>query len=668
MASKHTLTITELATLAGIPHAKNIRATVVTNLPKGEALIDTTSNEIMAGGESIKLTNGTGAIDLPATDATDLNVVANTVQYEVRAEYVDPATRGRETWRSGYFALTGDANLADVATDASPMAVASASAYALEAEAARDGAVAIAGPVDATVAGLIKNSGGIGPLTQGALDTAYAPVFTAEAEGAVGSGDDTSVLQAALTKARAAKGTLRLVPGKTYVVSGALNPGGARIEGRGATLKIKNSTTPTYSVLVPTSACVIEDVTIDLNKANTTNPGNQLHGNGLLMNQTSWDGLVVRNVAIKNGHQVGVHIYGPGASNADAVTYCRTVLENVTVEACTAANFSIKTVRGVTMRGCRSLNAGGPSIYLSVVGESHVLGCESRGGAGSGIFLEYCQSVTVADGIFESNTMQGIAIGGGSDTLRENRNITVTGNVSRNNGSIGITVDPTKAAALTTWVPVYVTLANNIVTGNGATGINLENAAYVSITGNVSHGNTGTGLRILGAYCNASGNVLTSNTQYGLALYGVATKDNGHHNIGVNTVLGNTVGQYDVAAITGGTVLDVVSRVPGSVRATTSLHGAADTAQETWIGAAGPAGQAGIDIFGEKFYRPSTGVLRTSSWLQVDGTLKTTSSAWNTAHFTMGTYEMWIDSSGRLRIKNGAPTSDTDGTVVGTQT
>jgi len=34
----------------------------------------------------------------------------------------------------------------------------------------------------------------------------------------------------------------------------------------------------------------------------------------------------------------------------------------------------------------------------------------------------------------------------------------------------------------------------------------------------------------------------------------------------------------------------------------------------------------------------------------------------------LGGYYLWVDSSGRLRIKNGAPTSDTDGTIVGTQT
>lgn len=35
--------------------------------------------------------------------------------------------------------------------------------------------------------------------------------------------------------------------------------------------------------------------------------------------------------------------------------------------------------------------------------------------------------------------------------------------------------------------------------------------------------------------------------------------------------------------------------------------------------------------------------------------------------FRLGTYRLWVDSSGRLRIKSTAPTSDTDGTIVGTQ-
>lgn len=43
-------------------------------------------------------------------------------------------------------------------------------------------------------------------------------------------------------------------------------------------------------------------------------------------------------------------------------------------------------------------------------------------------------------------------------------------------------------------------------------------------------------------------------------------------------------------------------------------------------------------------------------------------SSWSNAHFVMGVYHLWVDASGKLRIKGSAPTSDTDGTVVGTQT
>lgn len=42
-------------------------------------------------------------------------------------------------------------------------------------------------------------------------------------------------------------------------------------------------------------------------------------------------------------------------------------------------------------------------------------------------------------------------------------------------------------------------------------------------------------------------------------------------------------------------------------------------------------------------------------------------SAWNGAHFMMGSYHLWVDAAGRPRIKSSAPTSDTDGVIIGTQ-
>lgn len=39
-----------------------------------------------------------------------------------------------------------------------------------------------------------------------------------------------------------------------------------------------------------------------------------------------------------------------------------------------------------------------------------------------------------------------------------------------------------------------------------------------------------------------------------------------------------------------------------------------------------------------------------------------------TAPLVLGTHRLWVDGTGDLRIKASAPTSATDGTVVGTQT
>lgn len=44
-------------------------------------------------------------------------------------------------------------------------------------------------------------------------------------------------------------------------------------------------------------------------------------------------------------------------------------------------------------------------------------------------------------------------------------------------------------------------------------------------------------------------------------------------------------------------------------------------------------------------------------------------SSWNSSQgiIALGNYRLWVDGTGGLRIKLGAPTSDTDGTIVGTQ-
>ena len=59
--------------------------------------------------------------------------------------------------------------------------------------------------------------------------------------------------------------------------------------------------------------------------------------------------------------------------------------------------------------------------------------------------------------------------------------------------------------------------------------------------------------------------------------------------------------------------------------------------------------------------------LRGSGNVTVTNAVCSTAAA-PTKTFRLGTYQFWVDNGGLLRVKNGAPSNSTDGTVVGTQT
>ena len=126
-ATRHTLTA-DLADLLddALPVAANGKSKVhvylKTNLPDSEALVDTSANKVFlsGGAKEIAHDNGVFSVDLISTDSTDINV--DGLQYRIVASYVSPKGSGsnpavaeRKTWDSGYFDLTADADLADVA-------------------------------------------------------------------------------------------------------------------------------------------------------------------------------------------------------------------------------------------------------------------------------------------------------------------------------------------------------------------------------------------------------------------------------------------------------------------------------------------------------------------------------------------------------------------------
>ncbi len=54
--------------------------------------------------------------------------------------------------------------------------------------------------------------------------------------------------------------------------------------------------------------------------------------------------------------------------------------------------------------------------------------------------------------------------------------------------------------------------------------------------------------------------------------------------------------------------------------------------------------------------------------LNVAGNVQTTGGDFNSGHLLLGSYHIWVGTDGNLRMKNSAPTSSLDGSIIGTQT
>ncbi len=164
MATIYTVTGNVFALIGISP--RFVQAFIRTNVESGGALIDHTTNKIYLGGSPVDVaTDGTFSAGLPATNATDLNVLPNTLRYELVVNYAD--NQGR-VWESGQFQLTADLNLGSSAANLDTPSVSPAwrSAFRAEME-------AIAGLTgeDAAIANRVNTPGS---LTDVALAAKYA--------------------------------------------------------------------------------------------------------------------------------------------------------------------------------------------------------------------------------------------------------------------------------------------------------------------------------------------------------------------------------------------------------------------------------------------------------------------------------------------------------------
>lgn len=94
----------------------------------------------------------------------------------------------------------------------------------------------------------------------------------------------------------------------------------------------------------------------------------------------------------------------------------------------------------------------------------------------------------------------------------------------------------------------------------------------------------------------------------------------------------------------------------------------------TWTGASAPAdfllqaqnaSASFANVGGSIKVTPGVGSVGNASGTLIVKDTAGNGGGWNTAHIVSGIYHKWFDAAGRFRSKPSAPTSDTDGIVVG---
>lgn len=132
---------------------------------------------------------------------------------------------------------------------------------------------------------------------------------------------------------------------------------------------------------------------------------------------------------------------------------------------------------------------------------------------------------------------------------------------------------------------------------------------------------------------------------------------------GSANVYGPTCSSDDTTVISGTVFgMELLGSATGSDLITTKVSG--DSLGRFIVNASGQldwaSGAAAPDV---SLYRGAANRLDVAA----GDTLRIVDGTWDGGRLQLGNYHLWVDGTGDLRIKSGAPASDTDGTVVGTQ-
>lgn len=642
---------------------------VRTNIPD-ETVVDTVGNEIRLGPTGGKLATGAGSVVVwvpgtgsnPDTWQTYFDVTYQTFVSQPSGGYA----RQRRTRTFGPFTITGDANLADLVDEQEvpptylTTVTATLDGYVDDAEDARDAAAASAAEAAASAATAVDISGIATPdgvvsalieLEGSDTQDALAASYVGKIKPATGvAATDTANVLAAFADAVTAGGGQLVAGGGVYLINQIIEFPTAvsvNLDMAGSTFKMANGAdldaviqTEDWDTLTGTGS--VEGMTrvkiangiIDGNKANNSA--------GYAARFYGW-AYEVKHMIFQNGSDGGlVTEWGLDRSGVDVDTAMEAFFTHI-----------------------QCMNNGGDGWLHHGPHDSQIVGVTCKQNTGWGFKNGYDPGGYNGIGahIWNMNCWNNDLGGADFEVSVVGHDVAVSAPATK----AGIRIGPDSGPCV---------LTGMTAAGGGAgvaTGIEILSQGH-RVQGYV--GNASIGVDLTGANaCDVD--VVISNCSTAIDFTG----DGGVNTIRAKVITltgqvlsSGTAGVSDTLMIECiGDVSTNIFQTPGAIKsfgnllAASNVYAAHDSADQSGFGFMGPGGEMGLDLKGEKLYRDSAGILRTGSWFQVDGILWT-GSAWDGSHLRLGSYNLWVDATGDLRIKSGAVASDTDGTVVGTQT
>jgi hypothetical protein len=359
-----------------------------------------------------------------------------------------------------------------------------------------------------------------GDFVERASRVKHAPslgLYFPEAEGAVGDGvtNDRAALNTTIATAGAAKGKVVLDGTKTYAFSGGDIVGAANVEivGNGATLKALAAQTGRGLAFTNVGGWTVRDLTVDMNKAATTDGGTNTSQQGIYGTATGGQSrIIIERVTVKNCWHRGIALVASGATGA---------FTNVTINQCLT---DATNERGIHVEG-------GTTVKSSDV---HISRCLITNSLKAGIGVRSIKNVTVDNntvvmsasateaGIIYNPTSNPVLFGvafsitrnrvtsgptgiWGIQVLVNSTDFVVSGNIVDACGG-GIQLDPDDNVGGE--LSVNGVVSNNRVTNSISThGIHCDLLNGLTIVGNLSRANKGDGIAVF----NSDGVTVTGN-------------------------------------------------------------------------------------------------------------------------------------------------------------